>query len=103
MARDAATAQTVPSATEQARAVATLEFIVKGLRMSLSQKLLSEMATHGPTHTILNSVLKSLNRQKLDLRAYFEDPDSPAIVCSWAADPKVKAWITSAVDALVDS
>jgi hypothetical protein len=71
--------------------------------MSLSQKLLNDMATHGPTQTILNSVLKSLNRQKLDLRAYFEDPDSPAIVRTWAADPNIKSWITSAEEALEDS
>src|SRR4051812_17627362 len=70
--------------------------------MSLPVKLLTDMATFGNTPTIRQKILECLTRHKIDVRAYFEDPNSPAIVRAWNNDAPIQDWIREIEQAVQD-
>ncbi len=70
--------------------------------MSLPAKLLTNIATLGNTPAIRQRILEWLTRHKINIRTYFEDPSSPAIVRTWNKEPATQDWIREVEQALQD-
>src|SRR4051812_25472633 len=67
--------------------------------MCLPDKILTDMATYGSTSAVRAKIVASLTRQKIDLRTYFENSNSPAIVRTWWNEPAIQAWVQQVEEA----